>query len=409
MQLYDISLKGLRRRLGRMALLLLSLVTAVATVVTLVSITRSLNHAVAHRLDEFGANIVIVPQASDLALSYGGISVGTAAYDVGELTLADLEPIGSIPNARNISVVAPKLLAAVDLGAGQVLMAGVLFSEEVRLKQWWQVRGAYPSGASGPVASTLGGHAPTALAVGRDGPSTEVLLGARLAQTLGLEPGDTLVHGGHTLLVAGVLQETGSQDDDILFVDLSLAQEIAGRPGEISLVEIAALCSDCPVEELVRQIGDVLPQARVSAVRQAVALRMETVGQLTQFALIVSLVVALIGGLIVLTTMLGAVAERRQEIGLFRALGFRRAHIQRVILGEALLISLAGGVLGWLAGMGAVLLLRPTIAELAMESPWDPILALVTLAGALAIGLAGSLYPARRAADLDPTTALRAL
>ncbi|NIV36658.1 MAG: FtsX-like permease family protein, partial [Anaerolineae bacterium] len=69
-----------------------------------------------------------------------------------------------------------------------------------------------------------------------------------------------------------------------------------------------------------------------------------------------------IGGLVVLTTMLGAVAERRQEIGLFRALGFRKRHVMRIILGEAVLVSLGGGLLGWLLGMGAAVVLAPRLA-----------------------------------------------
>lgn len=410
MRLSDISIKGLRRRLGRMLLLLVSLATAVTTVVTLVSVSRSMNSSVAHDMDQFGANIVIVPQASDLALVYGGISVGTAAFDVGTLTLTDLEAIKTIPSAHNVAVVAPKLLTAVDVAEDQVLMAGVIFPDELRLRRWWQVQGAYPAGLDAASRAPQPTHGKPETGVAGDAAgANQALLGYRLAEALGLEAGDTLDVQGRTLEITGVLEENGSKDDQMLFVDLALAQEIAGAPDEVNLVEIAALCHECPVEEIVRQIGVVLPQARVTAVRQAVALRAQTVGQLTRFTVAVSIVVALIGGLFVLTTMLGAVAERRQEIGLFRALGFRRSHIERVILGEAAFISLVGGALGWLAGMGVVALLRPTIAELAMGSPWDPVLALGALAGTLLVGLGGAMYPALRAANLDPTTALRAL
>jgi putative ABC transport system permease protein len=284
--------------------------------------------------------------------------------------------------------VAPKLLSAVSVGPSQAIMAGVLFPDEIRLKQWWRVDGVYPALAD------------------------EALLGSRLAESLDLGPGDSLAVQGRTLHVVGVLEENGSQDDHILFVDLALAQELAQQPDKINLVEVAALCHDCPVDDLVLQIGEVLPQARVTALRQAVTLRMETVDQLMLFTVIVSLVVIIIGSLVVLMTMLGAVSERRQEIGLFRALGFRQRHIERVILGEALIVSLAGGLLGWLVGVGAVILLRPSIAEMAEMAGlihWDPWLAVGALAGTLVIGLGGSLYPARTAARLDPTIALRAL
>ena len=385
MRLIDIVLKGLRRRKGRMLLLVLGLAVGVATVVALMALTRTMRQAVAGRLDEYGANILIVPRSSDLSLSYGGITVASASYDVGEMTLHDLKRIGTIKNARNVSVIAPKLLGTVTLDGRRVLMAGVLFDDEIRLKRWWEVRGEYPV------------------------TSDEALVGARLAEVLAIQPGEMLDVQGQIVRVIGVLEENGSQDDDILFLDLSLAQRLVSKPGSINLVEVAALCTECPIEEMVKQISEVLPQARVTALRQAVTLRMETVGQLTRFAFAVSLVVIAIGALVVLTTMLGAVSERRQEVGLFRALGFRQAHIERVIVGEALVVSLVGGILGWVIGMGTAVVLRPSLSDLAAPMIWDPWLALGAVGGTLLVGLGGSLYPARRAARLDPTTALRSL
>lgn len=385
MRLIDIVLKGLRRRKGRMLLLVLGLAVGVATVVALMALTRTMRQAVAGRLDEYGANILIVPRSSDLSLSYGGITVASASYDVGEMTLHDLKRIGTIKNARNVSVIAPKLLGTVTLDGRRVLMAGVLFDDEIRLKRWWEVRGEYPV------------------------TSDEALVGARLAEVLAIQPGEMLDVQGQIVRVIGVLEENGSPDDDILFLDLSLAQRLVSKPGSINLVEVAALCTECPIEEMVKQISEVLPQARVTALRQAVTLRMETVGQLTRFAFAVSLVVIAIGALVVLTTMLGAVSERRQEVGLFRALGFRRAHIERVIVGEALVVSLVGGILGWVIGTGTAMLLRPSLSDLAAPVMLDPWLALGAVGGTLLVGLGGSLYPARRAARLDPTTALRSL
>jgi putative ABC transport system permease protein len=130
---------------------------------------------------------------------------------------------------------------------------------------------------------------------------------------------------------------------------------------------------------------------------------------LSRFALAVSAVVVAIGTLVVLTTMLGAVAERRQEIGLFRALGFRQRHVMRIILSEAALVSLGGGILGWLVGMGTVVVLAPRLVNVTAPVGWNPWLALGAVGGALIVGLIGSLYPAVHAARLDPTTALRSL
>jgi len=385
MRLIDVILNNVRRRWGRKLLLVMGLTVGVATVVALMAITSTMKADVSAKLDEYGANILIVPKANDLALSYGGVTVASAAYDVGELTVADLDQIKTIKNARNISVVAPKLLGAIPMSGQSVLVAGVRFPDELRLKQWWDMEGEEP-----------------------DGPD-EALAGLRLAHALSLQTGQELEINGQAFRVTGILAENGSQDDDILFIDLGAAQQVMNKPESVSLVEVAALCTECPVEDMVDQISDVLPQARVTALRQAVTLRMETVGQLSRFSMAISAVVVAIGALVVLTTMLGAVAERRQEIGLFRALGFRQRHVMVIILGEAALVSLLGGVLGWLLGMGTAVLLAPRLAGTTMAVSWDPWLALAAVGGALLVGLLASLYPARSAARMDPTAALRAL
>lgn len=385
MRLTDVILRNLRRRVGRKLLLVAGLAIGVATVVGLMAITSTMQADISTKLDEYGANILIVPKANDLSLSYGGVTVASAAYDVGELTIGDLDQLETIKNARNIRVIAPKLLGAVPIAGRTVLVAGVRFEDELWLKDWWNLEGSEP-----------------------DTPK-EAIVGLRLARVLEVGPGDEVEINGRAFQVAGVLAENGSQDDDILFIDLTAAQQVMNKPGSVSLVEVAALCTECPIEDMVEQIAGALPQARVTALRQAVTLRMETVGQLSRFALAVSAVVAVIGGLVVLTTMLGAVTERRQEIGLFRALGFRQKHIMRIILGEAALVSLGGGVLGWLLGMGAAVVLAPRLANVSAPVIWTPWLALGAIGGAILVGLLASLYPATNAARLDPTTALRSL
>lgn len=383
MRLTDISLNNLKRRKSKMLFLVLGLLIGVSTVVTLVSVTQTMHTDIQNKIDQFGANIVVTPKADDLALSYGGVTVSNATYDVKELHTDDAARIKLIPLRANIANVAPKLVGAVDVGGSKVLLVGVDFPSELRLKKWWEIVGQEPAAPD------------------------EVLLGYNAASRLSAMPGNTITINGRPFQVAGTLKELGSSEDGAIFADLGAAQQVLGKPGAVSLIEVSALCKACPVEDIVQQISRELPDARVSALAQAVKSRQHTVDQLTSFSLAISLVVLLIGGLVVLTTMMSAVNERTREIGIFRAIGFRRTHIARVILFEALLVSLLGGVLGWFLGMLASMVLAPRVAQLSSGVEWNPLLALGAVALAVSIGLAGSIYPAIRAANLDPAEALR--
>jgi putative ABC transport system permease protein len=319
-------------------------------------------------------------------MSYGGISLGGVSFDQQEIREADLALIRTIENHRNISAVSPKVLGGVKAGEREVLLVGVDFDSELRMKQWWQIFGEAP----------------------RD--DGEVLLGSDAANALAVMAGDEVVFNGEKFRVAGVLGQTGSQDDALVFAPLKIAQQLLGKEGRITLVEVAALCSGCPIGDMVVQIAEKLPAAKVSAIQQVVESRLHALDQFRRFALGVAAVVVFIGALIVFVTMMGSVNERTTEIGVFRAIGFRQSHIMRIILLEALLVSLLAGLLGYAAGMGAAKVVLPLMAENKEALlAWDATVAGGAIAMALLVGMLASLYPARHASRLDPTEALRAL
>ncbi len=135
--------------------------------------------------------------------------------------------------------------------------------------------------------------------------------------------------------------------------------------------------------------------------------RAEAVERLTRFGAAVSAVVLLIAALLIFTTTTGAVVERTKEIGVMRAVGFRRAHIVRGLMLEVSLLSTAGGLLGWAAGLAAGRLLLPYFSQTGMELAFDPKLAAFSVLAALAVGALSSVYAALRASRLDPSEAVR--
>jgi len=386
MKLHNISLNNLRRRKAKMAFLTIGLSVGIATIVTLVTLTRSMSGDIGRKMDEFGANILITPQSNGLAMNYGGISLGGVTFDQREIREEDLPRISTIRNSRNISAIAPKVLGGVRVAGRDALLVGVLFDRELKMKQWWNIFGEAPKG------------------------DHELLLGSDAAKLFNVLPGDTLAIKGETFKVTGVLGQTGSQDDSLIFANLAKAQKLLGKEGRITLVEVAALCSGCPIGDMVVQIAEKLPDARVSAIQQVVEGRLKALDQFKRFSYALGGVVAFIGSLIVFVTMMGSVNERTTEIGVFRAIGFRKSHIMRIILLEALLVSLLAGLVGFASGMGAARLALPFMAEGKNALlVWDMSVTFGSIGLAVVVGLLASLYPALHASRMDPTEALRAL
>jgi putative ABC transport system permease protein len=385
MTLKLISLRNLMRRKSKAAFILAGLVIGVATVVGIISFVEAVTHDIAHKLEQYGANILIVPRTENLSLSYGGLSLGGVSFDLEEIRESELARLATIKNHRNIAAVGPMVLGVASVEGRRILMAGVDFRAAGILKPWWRVQGAYPD-ANG------------------------ILLGSEAAGLLNLKAGDRLPVNGLDLTVSGILEPTGSQDDQLAFTALATAQQAFQKTGRISMAEVAALCKDCPIEDMVRQIAEVLPGAKVVAIQQVVKSRMEMLAQFSHFSYGISGVILFIGGLVVLVTMMGSVRERTDEIGIFRAIGFRRSHIMRIVFLEAGILSGLAGIIGYGLGLGcaqaALSLLSESHGGLV---PFNPALAIGSLVLSLALGLAASAYPAAMAARLDPNEALRTL
>jgi putative ABC transport system permease protein len=386
MKLHTISINNLKRRKAKMAFLTIGLMVGIATIVTLVTLTRSMSSDIERKMDEFGANILITPQSNGLAMNYGGISLGGVTFDQREILESDLAKIKTIKNSKNVSAVSPKVLGGITVNNHDVLLVGVHFESELKMKQWWKVFGSEPKS------------------------DQDLLLGTDAAKVLNVNPGDKLTIKGESFTVAGVLDQTGSQDDSLVFASLPKAQKLLGKEGKITLAEVAALCSGCPISDMVTQIAEKLPDAKVSAIQQVVEGRLKALDQFKRFSYAMAGVVVFIGSLIVFVTMMGSVNERTTEIGVFRAIGFRKAHIMRIILFEAALVSLLAGFLGYATGMGGAKLALPFMAESKnAHLVWDTTVAFGSIGLALTLGLVASLYPALHASKMDPTEALRAL
>lgn len=419
MRISTLALANLKRRKLKAAFLAVGIALGVGTVVALTGLGGSLQREIGTQMDRFGANIVIVPKGDSLALDYGGVQVSTVAIDARQLHDRDVDAAKAIAYGNRLSAVAPKLLGAADIEGRRVMLAGVRFKEERVMKPWWRVEGRMPESGD---ELLVGAEAATVLGVADAPAAADPHAGMDMpggrSDTKRPKPVETpqkgrpllresLTVAGETMRVVGVLAPTGGTEDRMVFGPLDAVQRLLKQPGRLSVIEVSALCKDCPIDDIVGQLAAQLPDAKVSAVQQAVRAREQTVGQLGKFSAVVAIVVLVIVGLLTFTTMTGAITERTKEIGVLRAIGFRRSHIARGLAIEVAAVSLLGGLLGWGAGTLAAWGALPYFAQAEVTPALQPTLILPAIAGALAIGLLASWYPICRAARLDPTEAVR--
>lgn len=385
MKLYNISINNLKRRKGKMIFLVLGLAIGIATIVTMLSMTESMTLDIEERLDRFGANIVMVPKSENLSLTYGGINVGGVSYEVKEFAEADLSRIREIKDSRNLGAVAPKIIGAVEVDGRKVMLMGANLEVELPLKTWWHLEGNPPVDDTG------------------------VILGPEAAMALGLDIGDSFQVNGQDFIVSALLAPTGGPEDSIIIGDLHRVQNVLGKEGKISLVEIAAFCRDCPIDEMVLQIAGQFPDAKVTALKQAVMSKMQSIELLKTFSYGIAALVIFIGSLLVFVSMMGSVNERTREIGIFRAIGFRRGHVMQIILLEAIVVGLIGGIAGFLFGSGLARVVLPFVIPESSSPAMNMQMGIIAIALAVALSLLASLWPAHKGSSLDPSEALRAL
>ncbi len=234
----------------------------------------------------------------------------------------------------------------------------------------------------------------------------QIILGRTMAEAMNKDVGETIDLGGSRYRIVGIF-ETGVGWEELGgVVSLRDAQSFAGRPRKVTMYAVK-VTDPAQAPALVHKINERFPEVHA-------ALAGEFVDQLPDMenadGMInaISVLTILVGGVGVLNTMLMAVFERTREIGVVRALGWRRRRVLGMILQEAMLLGILGGVGGIAIAFGLVEAIKaaPMIGD-AVSAIWSLEVVMRAIAVAFFLGVIGGLYPAFRATRLQPIEALR--
>jgi putative ABC transport system permease protein len=379
---------------------MLGLIIGVAAVITIVSMGQGARAAIEEQVEGAGTNLIIVSAGN---WTSGGVRLGMGSSST--LTAADAEALRQIPG---VAYVSPGVRTRQQLvNAGQNWSANVegVGADLPMIRSWPMLQGVFFSPRD----------------VERD---EKVCVIGTIVRDVLFDPrvnpvGQTIRIGIHPFTVVGVLapkgQSSGGQDqDDAVFVPYTTAQKRLMGVTYLRNVSISAASAD-RVAEVARNVAailrvrhGILPGApddfRVRTLEEMIAVRTRTTRTMTTLLSGVAAVSLLVGGIGVMNIMLVSVTERTREIGIRVAVGARQRDVLLQFLTEAVVMSVAGGVIG--IGLGYL-----AAEALARYFAWPTLtsgsVTLIAFAFSAGIGIFFGWYPATRAASTEPIDALR--
>lgn len=378
----------------RSLLTMLGISVGIAAVIILTSIGEGVHQFILSEFTQFGTRLVKVNPGKTQTM---GMSIGAFGSER-PLSIEDAETLKRLSFVKSV----------VGIIQGNAEVEG---NRRTRRTTVYGTGPDFPNAFSMPVAN---GHflpaddplAPRALAV----------LGSKVKTELfgDTNPiGQRIRIGGARYRVVGIMESKGQvlgfDLDDTVYIPLARGLEMFNRVG---LMEIDVLYHDGVQEDRVVSGIKRMLMARheredftITTQRQMLDVMGSILDIITFAVAAIGAISLLVGAIGIITIMTISVSERSSEIGLIRALGARHSQILSLFLGEAVILSACGGMAGLIGGFGIAQLLHLLIPALPVHTPWSYVL--IAEATAIVIGLVAGVFPAQRAARLDPVQALR--
>lgn len=365
-----IPLRNLFQRRMRTVLTIGGIGVAVCSFTALLAVCAGLESAWAHSLSERGTHL--------LASSRNSVEMLTGSLDE---TLRD-----KIRAVEGVEDVSGELADLISLDDDQAVLATGLPGDSYVWK----------------TLTLAGGNLP-------EPGKSEVVLGTNTAAALKKTIGDTLLIHDHEFTVCGISKFAGALNNSLIIMNLAVMQDLLGRPGKVTVFHIRIKNPEDKEKSAATRaaVAGKFPGLQVNETDK-IAQDNRIFGLLHSAAWVNSIISIVMGLLVILNTVTMSVIERRADIGVLAAVGWSTKRIVAMVLVEGLLVSVAGSALGAAASYQLLgLLQRFPQAKGFLEVHITGEQVLQVCGAALILGIGGSIYPAWRAASVDPVQALR--
>lgn len=373
---------------GRLTVALIALASGAAVISTLANLDLDVQRKLTQEFRTLGANVVIAPAGAGTA----GAVTGTDAETAGVPALLDDSVLNGIEKNRNEQLVgyAPYLYIVARASTGTatgasgtpVVVSGTWLDQTRSLSPTWKIDGEQ-------IAS-------------RDD-QMHCLLGQAAARALHASAGNaiTLTYGNQSvsLTVTGIVTAGGTEDNQV-FVNLPVAQRLASLPGKFEVAQLSVSGSSEQIEGFAQRLDASLPSFTVHPIREIAAAEGTLLAHIRLLILLMVVLILALTSLCVMATMAALAMERREDVGLMKALGGSISRVVSLFMAEAGVLGAAGAILGYLLGTLLTVWAGHRVFDAAISPRWEvfPLtLALmigVSLAAALPLRLLGNVKPA---------------
>ncbi len=364
--------KLLRGSGARLAVAILALVSCAMVVSALLNLEFDIERKLTQEFRMLGANILISPSNAQIT--------GSSPAEL----MSEREVWAAIQNRKDPNVVAaaPFLYVVESAQNRQVVVAGTTLEELPKLEPAWRIEGAWKSSQDQP---------------------TVCLVGRNVVQQLQLTVGSplllTYLGKSAQFKVVGIIDAGGAEDNQV-FVELPEAQDLAGLPGQISFAQLSVSGTTKSLSRYAARLASALPACDVKPIRQITEAEGDLLSRIRLLIVSMVVLISVLTALCVLGTMAALAMERRQDVGLMKALGGSIGRIVTLFMAEVGVLGAVGGFVGAILGVELSRWMGRRVFGQAISSRWEifpltiVLVVAVALAGALPLRLLGKVKPA---------------